>query len=217
MPNLLFRNRPQTTFTDIKKITKEDAFQFLVNYLKQYNCFIAKDLENLDRYFQVKVIKKNDFFFREGDVVQEIGFIIHGAIKQYRIHQGNYHVVYLLTEANISSGNISWFYRKPSDQNALCIEDTYLLTISHEGIQKIVAERPVFVKFFADLTAEVCMFYEARMTTFQMMDALLRYQHLLKHYPDLFTRFSLQDIANYIGIKPETLSRIRSSTFKKAS
>ena len=217
MPNLLFRNKPKTIFTDVRKITPEQAYAYLAEYLIQYNCFVPKDLENLDRYFEMRLFKKNDFFFRENDVVVEIGFIIHGAIKQYRTYNGHTHIVYLLSESGISSSNISWFYRKPTDQNALCVEDTFMLVINHDGIRKIVAEHPVFLKFFADLTAEVCIFYEDRMTTFQMMDASKRYQNLLQKEPDMFNRFTLQDIANYIGIKPETLSRLRSTAVKKAS
>jgi CRP-like cAMP-binding protein len=217
MPNLMFRNKPKTTFPDIRKITKEQAISYLVEYLEQYNCFVPKDLENLDKYFDLRTIRKNEYFFKEHDVVEEIGFIVHGAIKQYKMHDHHYHVVYLLTEAHMSSSNTSWFYRKQSEQNAVCVEDTLILVINHDGIRKIVSERPVFLRYFADLTAEVCMFYEVRMTTFQMMDAQKRYENLLKNSPDLFNRFSLQDIANYIGIKPETLSRIRSTALKKAS
>lgn len=217
MPNLMYRNRPSITFPDVRKITPAEAVAYGAEYLKQYNTFGPRDLENLERYFQVRFIRKNDFFFRENDVVDEMGFIVKGAIKQYRRENGQVHIVYLLTESNISSANQSWFYRKTTDHNALCVEDTLLLTINHEAVKRLVAERPAFLLFFADLTAEICMFYEQRMSCFQLMDAQKRYDMLLQKYPEYFNRFTMQDIANYIGIKPETLSRIRSQSVKKAS
>ncbi|HPA35233.1 MAG TPA: hypothetical protein PLA16_02635 [Chitinophagales bacterium] len=56
---------------------------------------------------------------------------------------------------------------------------------------------------------------ERRISTFQSLDALGRYELLMKKKPSLFHRFSLQDISNYLGIKPETLSRLRSDKSKR--
>lgn len=83
-----------------------------------------------------------------------------------------------------------------------------------ENFIKILEQKP-FAGFFQKLNNDLLYFFEQRLMALQSLDAKERYELTMKEDPHIFNRYSLQDIANFLGITPETLSRIRNGKGKK--
>lgn len=180
--------------------------------------FKASDIEKLNDYFSIKEIKKNNFIFFENNDLEEYVFIVKGAVKLIRKYDTSYHqVLALLTEKNTNAINRIMQYNDKIDFTASCTENTILLSIKQDKMQELISERPVFQTFFNESNKNTVRFLQDRVSVLQMMSAFERYDDLCKNYPEIINRFNLKDIANYLGMKSETLSRIRNSTLRKAS
>jgi hypothetical protein len=119
------------------------------------------------------------------------------------------YIMSFLTEANHCAPVKSFFYQTNSDIGAISTEDIYGLEISYDRFAELIADRPGIEKLFDLLVHENVMYLKSRLKTFQSLDANERFHLLMKQHPEVLNRFSMMDISNYLGIKPETLSRLR--------
>lgn len=103
-----------------------------------------------------------------------------------------------------------YFYGEPSFETVQLLEDSQLLCISHDQLREIFEKRPAISKAFASsLLDNYRKRYRIRTVEFLGLTAWERYQELLKTYPAIELRISQDIIASYLGITPQSLSRIR--------
>lgn len=216
MTNVIFKEMtPHKILTQIDKIDQQEVFAYFVEFLKNFTDFTEEDLTGLNAYWKIKVYKKNEFLFAERSEIKELGFIVHGAVKLYKEFEKGDQVLALLTEANFCTMKGAFCLGMPAEYNAVCTEMTVLVTIDHEKMSQLLKDRPVFLKYFAQQNDNIILFLQNRLTALQVSSAQERYEELLNQQPDLISRFTLSDIANYLGMTGETLSRVRSSLSKK--
>lgn len=193
------------------------VFAYFREYLTQYENFNATDMYDLDKFCSVKVINKNDYFFKEGDNIDTFSFIIRGAIKLISTYKGQDVITALLTKGNSFNMRRNFNDGFVSTENALCTEHTILVTINHQSIAKLIVQYPLFSHFFSDQNEKSAILLQERLRSFQVMSARERYYEFFNLHSELLNYFTLQDVASYLGMKGETLSRIRSASFKNAS
>jgi CRP-like cAMP-binding protein len=119
------------------------------------------------------------------------------------------YIMAFLTESNHCAPVKSFYYQTKSDVGAVCSEDVYGLKINFDKFQQLMRDRPVYENLFTLLIHENVMYLKNRLKTFQSLDANQRFILLMKEHSEVLNRFSMLDISNYLGIKPETLSRLR--------
>jgi CRP-like cAMP-binding protein len=162
----------------------------------------------MDKFWTVRIFSKNDPFVSENGT-KEIGFIIRGAVKIFREYRGKQQIVALLREGQLNSIKPHFSVFLPDTYKCVCVENTIMVTINEQKLNWLLNEKPFFSTFFKALNESLFMYLEKRLSSFQLLSAQQRYDDLLNNQPDLLIRFSLNDIANYLGIERETLSRIR--------
>lgn len=202
-------------FSNPAKPSYAECIVFFAHFLRKYPFLTDEDLSGLDRYFEYHELKKNDVLFLPGQVSTEMLFICKGAAKYYNENRNGKHIISFITEANFTAPANSFYHQTPCKNGAVCLEDTIGLSISHIKFKQLLEERPNFERAVLVHNQEIMAGLERRISTFQSLDALGRYELLMKKKPSLFHRFSLQDISNYLGIKPETLSRLPSDKSKR--
>jgi CRP-like cAMP-binding protein len=163
----------------------------------------------MDTFWTVKIFAKNECFYPEQPENKEIGFIIRGAVKVYREYRGKQQIVALLREGQLNTIKPHFAVFMQDSYTCFCVENTIMVTIDEQKLTRLLIEKPFFSTFFKNLNEHLFVYLESRLSSFQLMSAQQRYDDLLNNQPDLLIRFSLNDIANYLGIERETLSRIR--------
>ncbi len=103
----------------------------------------------------------------------------------------------------------SFFKQKPSYENIELLEDATLISISYADLQKMYMLFPEFNFFGRVLTENYYVKSEERLISLRMLSSQERYNTLLAAYPHIFNRVPLKHIASYLGMTPETLSRLR--------
>ncbi|ANH83647.1 Crp/Fnr family transcriptional regulator [Niabella ginsenosidivorans] len=159
--------------------------------------------------FKEKQVQKNDFFLKEGTVCREVGFIIKGMVRYYINKDGEEKIYGFGKEGDFVCNYESFLSKQPSGKNIRHMEEGVLLTVSYDNLQlfyKNVRQGERFGRLISEH-----LFVEAlgQITSLYTDSAEDRYHNFVQLYPDLQQRIPQYYISSYVGVKPQSLSRIR--------
>ena len=182
----------------------------LIYYMKKWTSISEKDEEIILSAFEPFYIKKKKDLLRYGDVCMHIDFIVKGCLRSYYVDEkGIEHIYQIRMDNSWISDLESFFSRKPSKYYIEALEDTQLLRITQEDLDKLYEEIPSLERYFRILFQKAYVNSLKRLSSTMWEPAVDRYENLIKKHPDMFQRVPLVYIASYLGITPESLSRIR--------
>lgn len=157
----------------------------------------------------VDTFDKDSMILSAGNTCQYLRFIAVGCVRIYELHDETERTTHFFTENQIFLDFNSFTTGTPTNFNVVAVEDTQLISLHVLKLAEIYTAHPEFERMMR-LMAENQSIQE-----FELRKLLLnctgieRYQYLIHHMPELFKRFALKDIASFIGITPESLSRLR--------
>lgn len=161
-------------------------------------------------FFQPKKLRKRQFFLQEGDVSKYLAFVSKGCLRSYSIDdKGEEHIVQFAIEDWWISDMKSFLGNEPSTYNIDALEDSELLMIDKASQDKLCLSIPKLEHYFRILLERNSSAALARISDFISTSAEDRYLKFLSAYPELSARVPQNQIASYLGIKPQSLSRIR--------
>lgn len=164
--------------------------------------------------FRFKTIKKNDFFLLEGQVCDYIGLLLSGVLIYVKTLQNGDEVsIHFAFEGDWVNNNLSRLNNTPSKISIKAIEDAEVLIIKQEDIDELYDQIPKFERLGRILTEQAFIKFVEQTIEFQTLTAKERYENLLKNHSLIFQKVQLYHIANYLGIAPKSLSRIRKEIF----
>ncbi len=161
-------------------------------------------------------VKKGTILLKEGQYSKESYFVLKGCIRVYYIIDGEEKTTAFYTEMDaITPQNV--INKTPSDCFISCVEDS-ILTMSNADMEAEVNSKfPKFDLMCKKLSEELLAQQRIDFDEFKTSSPEQRYQNLLEKRPDLILRVPQQQIASYLGIKPQSLSRLRARIIKKKS
>lgn len=154
-------------------------------------------------------LKKKQYLFREGDIVTHLAFIQQGCVRYYLMDQkGDEHIVYFGFEGWWVGDMNSFFGMTPTIYHLQALEDTQLYAFNRVNFLRAI-EETAYGQFFRDISSKSYMAIQRRYAEANTKTAEERYNDLCAKYPQVLQRVPQHYIASYLGIKPESLSRIR--------
>jgi CRP-like cAMP-binding protein len=191
-----------------------DSFDLLLKNISSKVELSESDMQKIVPFFKTKTIKKKKDLLRNGDVCKELAFVVSGALRSYSVDEkGIEHVLQIALENYWISDLQSFLTNNPSDLDIEAIEDTEVLLISSFDLDRIYLEVPLMERFFRKLFENAYINTLMRLNSSQSESADIRYKKLLSNHPNLLKRIPLIYIASYLGITPESLSRIRKNAY----
>jgi CRP-like cAMP-binding protein len=156
--------------------------------------------------------RKGSIILCEGETEKYLSFIVSGSVRLFTITPTGEDVSINFASENCFTGSYSSFIsQKPSSVSVEALEDLFLLSISFEHLNKCYSVSATGERL-GRLNAEIHLLHqEERQISLLTKSATERYIELLELNPHLLKLVKLQHIASYLGIKPESLSRIRKS------
>jgi len=181
----------------------------LIEQLQKYGYLseeVQREIAKRTKYF---VKKKHEHLLREGHTISNYFVISKGLVRAYFHNNGKEVNSWFGEENEIFCSILPLYKNKASIENLQFLEDTELYVLSAEDLTDLYRIFPELNQFGRLIAEDMCVMLEERITSLHIDSAIKRYQLLMEKQPKLFNRINLGHIASYLGITPETLSRIR--------
>jgi len=155
-------------------------------------------------------LRKKQYLLRQGDICRHLAFVEQGLLRSYAIgEKGVEHIVQFAPEGWWISDIYSYLTEEPSEYHIDALEDAQLLLLSKTAYEQLFVQAPVFERYFRILTQNSLIAYQRRVSSTLSRSAEAVYTEFLEVYPEIARRVPQHNIASYLGITPESLSRIR--------
>ncbi len=173
------------------------------------------ELSALGDSFEVRTLANNAFFLKEGQVCDFIGLLTSGVVIYLKtLENGDEVTIHFAFEGDWVNNNLSRLSNAPSNISIKAIEDSEILIIKQSDIDDLYLKIPKIERLGRILTEQAFIKFVEQTIEFQTLTAKERYENLLKNHPSIFQKVQLYHIANYLGIAPKSLSRIRKELFE---
>lgn len=185
-------------------------------YLRSHTDVNDEIIAEVESHCSTKIYKKGEYLNQPGEICRYSFFVEHGLIKQYGIDaNGKEHIVAFAPEGWFVSDRDSLYFKLPSVYFIQALEETTVYLIDQEFMQRLSASDSTFSTFNNKLLHNHVRHLTNRIYQLLSATAEERYQSFVKTYPDINLRVPQTMIASYLGITPESLSRVRKELAKK--
>jgi CRP-like cAMP-binding protein len=170
----------------------------------------SEQQELITGYLKPKKIRKKQFLLQEGDVCRMIAFVEKGALRAYSVDdQGNEHIIQFALEGWTVSDLYSFLTGEPATYAIEALEDSELVLIDRPSHEELLQKVPAYETYTRLQITGAYLAMQKRLTSIISASSEERYAALAELYPDILQRVPQHMIASYMGLKPETLSRVR--------
>lgn len=174
-----------------------------------------EEARKLDECIPIVEFKKGTVLLREGQVANDCYFNIHGLVRLYYLSDGEEHTTAFFTEEQSIASMTSYLNRIPANHYLECIEDCTLAVFNFEKERELYAVYPQFESLCRLSLEEDFGKQQETLSSYIASSPEKRYLNLLETRPDLLNRVPQYLLASYLGVKPESLSRIRKRVSRK--
>ncbi|WP_243636309.1 Crp/Fnr family transcriptional regulator [Flavobacterium aquariorum] len=175
-----------------------------------------EELEMIQKVCVTKRLRKNQYLLQEGDVWRFNAFIINGCLRTYSINDKlQEHIINFAIENWWIGDRESLLNGTPSRFNIDAIEDSEVLLISKENFKMLMKSIPQFQELVNLIIERSFAASQDRINNSISLNAEEKYTRFLEKQPQIAIRVPQHMVASYLGITPETLSRIRKQSLKK--
>ena len=178
--------------------------------------FSEADIEILKNELKPKKIRKKQYLLQEGDVCKFMAFVERGALRSYTVDEkGSEHIIQFALEGWTISDLYSFLTGEPATYNIDAVEDSELVLISKAAHEKLLETLPKYESYMRIQLTGAYIAMQKRLTSIISLPLEERYAGFTATYPQIVQRFPQHMIASYMGLTPETLSRVRKKMNRK--
>ncbi|MBS1559235.1 MAG: Crp/Fnr family transcriptional regulator [Bacteroidetes bacterium] len=155
-------------------------------------------------------VDKGGYLLKPGEVCQHSFYVEQGLLRYYSIDEkGKEHILQFASEGWFVSDRESVYFHQPSHYFIQALEDSRVILLDENFITRLAQENKSFLEFNNKLLHNHIRHLQNRINQLLSASAEDRYLHFVKIYPDLLLRIPQSMVASYLGITPESLSRVR--------
>jgi CRP-like cAMP-binding protein len=192
------------------------VFELLRQHIEKRVRLTSEEFGRCAAFFIPRQLRKKQFLLQEGEVCRHLAFVNSGCLREYTVdHKGEEHVLQFAIRDWWISDLTSFLSGTPSTQTIDAVQDSELLLLEREARDRLLDAVPKLERFFRLLLEANRIASQKRINDSLSASAEERYLDFLKTYPTLAEQVPLNQIASYLGITPQSLSRIRKELAQK--
>ena len=191
-------------------------FELLRSHIAKRIHITPKEFDVCAQFFVQRKVKKRQFLLQDGDVCRHLAFVNSGCLREYTVdHKGDEHIIQFAIEDWWISDLNSFLSGMPSTHNIDALQDANVLLLEKSAREKLFESAPKIERFFRLLLEANYVATHKRIAEALSASAEERYLTFIKTYPNLVEKVPQNNIASYLGITPQSLSRIRKELSSK--
>lgn len=192
------------------------SFYSFRKLIEQFVKLTDEEWDLMVPHLSEKVIKKNDYMIREGQIGKELGYVVEGDMRHFYTRNGEEKTTYFYFENALVGPYMSCITGQPSQLSIEALTETRLLVFPYTAMKALYTQSHTWEKFGRVLAEYLAMGLEERMVGLLTLSPEERYVQLLEsNKKKILERIPQHLIANYLGVTPVSLSRIRNRILKK--
>ncbi|GAB3218310.1 Crp/Fnr family transcriptional regulator [Algoriphagus aestuariicola] len=182
----------------------------LIPYIQKWVDLLPEEEEKILSAFEPVELEKKKLVLKPGEISKHIYFIVKGVLRSYFVDEKGVEHIYQIRLENGWIGDLeSFFSQNPAKFYIETLEASLVLQISNGRLEQLYAEVPKLERYFRILFQKAYINALQRLNSTMWTTAEERYQDMVKENCDILQRVPQAYIASYLGITPESLSRIR--------
>ncbi|RXK83730.1 Crp/Fnr family transcriptional regulator [Filimonas effusa] len=191
-------------------------FESIDQFVAKHIALTEEETSFFHSLLKFRKVKKKSFLLQEGEVCDFEAFIVKGCTRTYYIDKEGYETILLFGVEGWWVSDIGSFSeQKPSMQFIETVEDCELLVIDYRSKSLLFEKIPAFERVFRLLVQRSLSVLQQRFYASVSQTAEERYRDFIERYPAVVQRIPQHQIARYIGVSPEFLSKVKSSMYRK--
>lgn len=168
----------------------------------------------IKKLYEPKVIRKKEYLFQQGQLCKHESFVIDGSAKVfYSDDKGNEHILYFAFKDWWIGDIASFNFGEYATMSAQALEDVLVLTINFENKEELFLKVPQMERMFRIITQRTLTVLQKRFFLAMSGSAKDRYLQLIERHPKIEQLVPQYQIASYLGILPESLSRMKKQLY----
>lgn len=192
------------------------AFDLILSNIQKHIDLTDTEKEIFLSLLELKKIKKKQFWVHEGQISTVTAFVNDGCMRAYTLDANGFeHILQFAPRDWWIADMYSFITQKPGFLNIDALEDSELVIISKDNLEKLYTEVPKFERFFRIITEKSLVANRQRIIDGLSLTAMQRYANFCKTYPTIINSIPQKQIAAYIGVTPEFLSKMRSEYLRR--
>lgn len=184
-------------------------FEALYSYTDPLVKFTAREKRILESYFSFRQIPARYILSKEGKTARELYFIVKGLLRLYYTKDGEDITAFIFRENLFAAAYDSFIRQAPGNQTLESLEESDLLVLSYEDLQKLYEELPVMNVLVRKIAEQRFINAQMILSSYILDSPEERYKKFRDVHGDLLLRVPHHMIASFLGISPVSLSRIR--------
>lgn len=182
----------------------------LVQHFSTYITLTEKEIELLTLMTRIHTIKKNDFIVKEGEICMYDSFVVKGCLKIFQTDEnGKEHIISFAIENWWALDMYSFIGKLPAVYSIQAMEDTELIQFTREQYDLRYEVIPKLNMFTRKMLERSYVAQQTRILENISLNVEDNYKNFVKKYPNLESRISQKQVASYLGVTPEFLSRLK--------
>jgi CRP-like cAMP-binding protein len=187
-----------------------DLHEPLISYLKYFTELDSSEEEELRQAFNPQSFSKGEFVTEYGKVNNYLAFVSSGYCRVYVIDmEGNEVTIHMAGNRDFVGAISSFLTRSPSDEYVQAVTDVQLLTVSNSDLYQLYERSHRWERLGRMIMEGLFLRKQRRVISFIQQTAEERYKLMLQTKPDMLLHVPMHYIASFLGMSPETLSRVR--------
>jgi CRP-like cAMP-binding protein len=182
----------------------------LLNIISRKALLTNADIDLCKTCFEPILFPKNRIIEEENTVPQYLYFIVNGFMRLFHYNENGDEIT---THINCPPGFLTSYFhfvnQTKADENVECITECELLRITKSNLARLTSRSTAFKDFSIEVFQQSIVYNENRSKELATLTAEQRYKKLIENYPGIIHHVPVQYIASFLGMKPESLSRIR--------